>query len=230
MAKTNSPKLRLPQNPRLQFLLIKIGPFFYDPSFLLLINLLYEIYVFSWNNKTLITQWSFSLVPKTEKQQHCSRKTQYHQWNGSYGIVVILTYLSPQGLTSAQPGGVHSAGNILFNSALPLLSSRPSQWVVSSGPQLPRVLHCRTEAATSALPCKQIQRTLPHTPDFWLSGWGALMFKTPESHHLSLCFPPVGINEMLLFFLTVFPVKCPKCPISAPHRSVKASCRKIKAS
>lgn len=62
--------------------------------------------------------------------------------NGSYGTVGILAYLSPRGPTSAQPGGVHSAGNILVNSALPLLTSRPSQLMVSSGPQLPSVLRC----------------------------------------------------------------------------------------
>lgn len=80
---------------------------------------------------------NFFSSAKDRKTTALSKKNTVSSVNGSYGIVVILAYLSPQGLTSAQPGGVHSAGNILFNSALPLL-------------------HC---------PCKQIQRTLPHTPD-----------------------------------------------------------------
>lgn len=141
---------------------------------------------------------NFFSSAKDRKTTALSKKNTVSSVNGSYGIVVILAYLSPQPSLEVctLPG--------TFSSTLPFLC-------------------CIAPASRS-------RGHFPTHQTFWLSGWGALMFKTLESHHLSLCFPPVGINEMLLFFLTVFPVKCPKCPISAPHRSVKASCRKIKAS
>lgn len=138
---------------------------------------------------------------KDRKTTALSKTNTVSSVSGSCGTgvtEVTPVYLSPQGLTSAQPGGVHSAGSVLFNSALPLLSS-PNEWYPLAH-NFP-VLYWNSNI--SIAPANKSRGHFPTHQTFWLSGWGASMYKTLESYHLSLCFPPVGISKNAAVFSNV---------------------------
>lgn len=65
---------------------------------------------------------------KDRKTTALSKKNMVSSVSDSYRTEVMPAYLSPPGLSLAQPGGVHSAWNILFNFALPLLPLMPNEW------------------------------------------------------------------------------------------------------
>lgn len=170
-----------------------IWAFFYS------LNLLYEIYVFSWNSKTIIIQGSFSLVPKTEKQQHCPRKNMVPSVNGSYGTVGILAYLSSRGWPQTSLEVCTLPGTFSSTPSLCCPHGLANEWYPLAHNFL--VFYAAVlKHQHQHRPCKQIQRTLPHIPDLLTLRMGRFNVQDTGEPSPEPLFPPVGINKMLLFF------------------------------
>lgn len=177
---------------------------------------------------------------KDRKTRALSKKNRVSSVSDSCRTEVIPAYLSRQGLSPAQLGGMHSAWNILFNFTLPLLPSWSTQWMVSSGPQLPSALHWCWEAATPAsaspLQTRRKYKSIAHTPpppppD--LLNLKTVCFNVQDTGELfsEPLFPPFGHKQDAVFSNTAScEMPCWVSHIYSSQMCVKADCRRVKAS